>query len=73
MARTLGCADVGYDCVYRVTAQDGEDDFILDTTIAHAKKYHPEIAQNDAALREQLRGKIKNLLDQSNYLAQEKS
>jgi predicted small metal-binding protein len=67
MARTLSCADVGYDCAYRLITENGDDDFILDTTIAHAKKHHPEIAGNEHQLKEKLRGQIKDLLDQSGY------
>jgi predicted small metal-binding protein len=67
MARTLGCADVGYECVYRITTEDGNDDFILDATIEHAKKAHPEIAGNEVQLREHLRAKIHNLLQQAGY------
>jgi predicted small metal-binding protein len=51
MARTLGCADVGYDCVFRVTAGDDEDDLILDTAVAHAKTHHPEIVADGKALK----------------------
>ncbi len=61
MSKTLGCADFGYDCAYQITAGDDEEDLILDTTIAHAKRYHPEIAGNEAELRETLRSKIKTL------------
>lgn len=70
MARTLGCADVGYDCVYRVVAEEGEDEFILDTTVTHAKKHHPELTMDELALKKQLRDKIRDLLDQSGYEAQ---
>lgn len=67
MARTLGCADVGYDCAYRITTEGGDDDFILDVTVKHAKKHHPEIAGDETALREKLRGQIRDLLDQAGY------
>lgn len=67
VARTLGCADVGYECVYRITTEDGNDDFILDVTVEHAKKTHPEIAGNEAHLREVLREKIRTLLEQAGY------
>lgn len=73
MARTLGCADVGYDCVYRITTEDGEDDFILDTTVEHAKKHHPELMADEPALRENLKGQIRSLLDQAGYKPEVKS
>ncbi len=67
MAKTLGCADVGYDCVYRITANDNEEDLILDASIKHAKLNHPEIAGLQKELRETLRSKIRSLLDQAKY------
>lgn len=70
MARTLGCADVGYDCVFRITTEDGNDDFILDTALEHAKREHPELVKDEAEAREVLRGKIKDLLDQAKYVSE---
>jgi predicted small metal-binding protein len=72
MAKTLGCADVGYDCVFRITAEDSEDQLILDTAVKHAKEHHPEIAQDEKQLRETLKTKIRTLLDQSGYDKQDK-
>lgn len=66
MARTLGCADVGYECAYRLTTEDGQDDFILDTTLRHAAVAHPELSEN-VNLREDLRKNIRDLLAQAKY------
>lgn len=73
MARTLGCADVGYECVYRITANDGDEDFMVSTTIKHVEEYHPELMGDLPELSETLKRTIKNLLDQSNYNKQERS
>jgi predicted small metal-binding protein len=67
MARTLSCADVGYKCAYQITTEDGNDNFIIDTTIKHAESHHPELMENEPVLREKLRAQIRELLDQSGY------
>lgn len=67
MARTLGCADVGYDCAFRITTEDNQDDFIVETTLKHAKAHHPELAAKPAELEETLKKHIRNLLEQAKY------
>ena len=67
MLRTLGCADIGYECAYRIITDNNQDDFILDTTLKHAREYHPEMVQNDDELKDNLKRHIRNLLHQSGY------
>lgn len=67
MARTISCSDIGYECAYRLTTDDGQDDFILEATLQHAVIYHPELTDDQIQLKKVLSKKIRNLLDQSGY------
>jgi predicted small metal-binding protein len=67
MAKSLGCADMGYECAFRVSAADDEADLIVNTAVSHASSHHPELVADEPALREALRANIKELLDQSGY------
>ncbi len=65
MAKTLGCADVGYECDYRITAANEEEQLIVDTTLKHAEKNHPELMEDPEQLSETLRQHIRNLYQQA--------
>ncbi|MBW4062036.1 DUF1059 domain-containing protein [Candidatus Saccharibacteria bacterium] len=65
MAKTVGCTDFEQNCDFRITAGDTETELIEATASAHALKYHPEFADNDADMRAIIRTHIKSLLSQS--------
>lgn len=62
----INCAAMGYDCIFSITAGDDEQDLMLDTVQAHAADKHPELVE-DGVLRDDVREKLKNLLQQSGY------
>jgi predicted small metal-binding protein len=65
MAKSLGCSDLNQDCAFRIVAADDESQLIEETTIAHARKHHPDLAQDEPAMREVIRLHIRSLLLQS--------
>lgn len=65
MAITIGCADLNKNCDYRITAGDDETELVVDTTSAHALKYHPEMASDEPSLREAIKSHIRSLMRQS--------
>jgi predicted small metal-binding protein len=70
MSKTFGCEDVGGDwCPWRMFVNEGEEDLIVEATLKHAEKYHPEFAA-DPTNEAQIRAKIANLLQQSKYYEQ---
>lgn len=70
MQRTVGCNDLGVDCDFRVTAEEGQDEFILDQIEAHAHSVHPDVVDTIPHLRDEVRKYLKSLSDQSHYASE---
>jgi predicted small metal-binding protein len=67
MARTVGCRDLGVNCDFRVTDEDGQDEFILDKVLEHASAAHAEALSGIPNVREEVRKHLKSLVRQSHY------
>lgn len=65
MARTVGCSDFNQTCAFRITADDGQEDMMVDVATAHALKYHRDFAPTETDFRNAIRSQIKNLLSQA--------
>jgi predicted small metal-binding protein len=51
MAKTVGCSDFNQNCSFRITADSGEEDMMVDVATAHAMKYHEDFALDEATFR----------------------
>ena len=71
MAKTVGCTDFNQDCSFRVTADDGQEDTMVDMATSHAMAQHPDIAPDEATFRMAIRGQIKSLMMQAHMSAAE--
>ena len=67
MANNLNCAELGYNCVFSITAQEGQEDFMIDTVEHHAKEFHPELVDKNYILKPDVKSKLQELLNQSKY------
>ncbi len=67
MAKTLGCRDLGYECPWRVNAEEGQEDVIVSATVEHARRSHPELAADPDQLSTTLRERIRNLYEQAGF------
>jgi predicted small metal-binding protein len=65
MARTVGCSDFHQDCAFRITADEGQEDMMVDVATSHALEYHREFAPDETTFREAIRAQIKNLMVQA--------
>ncbi len=65
MAKTVGCSDFSQDCAFRVSAEDGQEDMIVDVATSHAMKFHPDFADTEDQFRDAIRAKIKDLMFQA--------
>ena len=65
MAQTVGCSDFNQECAFRITADAGQEDMMVDVATAHALKYHREFAPTEADVRTAIRSQIKSLLSQA--------
>jgi predicted small metal-binding protein len=65
MAKTVGCSDFNQDCSFRIIADDGQENMIVDMATSHALEYHPDFAPNEIAFREAIRSEIKSLMSQA--------
>jgi predicted small metal-binding protein len=65
MAQTVGCSDFNQDCSFRITADDGQEDMMVDVATSHALKFHREFAPTETEFRNAIRSQIKSLLTQA--------
>ena len=65
MAKTVGCSDFNEPCSFRITADDGEENMMVDVATAHAMKRHPYFADSEQVFRSSIRAEIKNLMAQA--------
>ena len=66
MAITVGCSDFSQNCSFRITANDGEEDMMVDVATSHALQHHRDFAPDEATFRTAIRSNIKNLMLQAN-------
>jgi len=69
MAKNINCAAMGYDCVFSVTAEDDQQNFIMDVVEKHAYESHPELIE-DMTLKPAIRSRLRSLLIQSKFMEQ---
>lgn len=67
MSRNLNCAAIGYDCAFSITAEDGQQDFMVETVERHAGQAHPELVDDAQHLKPAVRSKLLELLTQAKY------
>jgi predicted small metal-binding protein len=65
MARTVGCSDFNQACSFRITADDGQEDMMVDVATAHALEHHRDFAPTEGDFREAIRSEIKSLMAQA--------
>jgi predicted small metal-binding protein len=65
MAKSIACADFDKPCSFRIIADDGQEDMMIDLTAYHAKQYHPEFKPQEPAFRDSVRSQIKSLMSQA--------
>jgi predicted small metal-binding protein len=70
MAKNVNCAAMGYDCAFSVTAGDDEPETILKSVKNHVSDKHPELVA-DGEIREDVKAKLRDLLNQSKYHEQQ--
>ena len=66
MSNNINCAAMGYDCVFSVTTEDNQDDFLLNVVKDHAAESHSELV-DDRELRPEVKSKLLELLKQSKF------
>lgn len=71
MAKTVGCSDFNQDCAFRITADEGQEDMMVDVATSHALEYHRDFAPDESTFREAIRAQIKNLMVQAHMTASE--
>jgi predicted small metal-binding protein len=71
MAKTIGCTDFNQNCAFRITADDGQEDMMVDVATSHALEYHRDFAPDEATFRTAIRSQIKNLMVQAHMSASE--
>ena len=67
MSNNINCAAMGYECVFSITAEEGQGDFMIETVQQHAKTMHPELVDNNNILKPDVKSKLLELLNQSKY------
>lgn len=65
----ISCAEMGYDCIFSIEAEDGEQELILNTTEQHALTKHEELTDKQQ-LKPEVKQKLFSLLEQSQYRQQ---
>lgn len=56
--RTVGCSDFGQSCAFRITADAGQEDMMVEVATAHALRYHSEFSDDEAVFRTAIRAQI---------------
>jgi predicted small metal-binding protein len=67
MPKNVNCAEMGYDCAFSVSAEDDKQEYILETIQKHATKNHLDLIGEDSELKPEVKAKLLNLLNQSQY------
>jgi predicted small metal-binding protein len=65
MAKTVGCSDFNQDCSFRITADEGQEDMMVDMATGHALRYHGDFADTEDEFREAIRSQIRSLMGQA--------
>jgi predicted small metal-binding protein len=65
MPKTVGCSDFNEDCSFRITADAGQEDMMVDVATSHAMEHHPEFAAKESEFRTAIRSQIKSLMSQA--------
>jgi predicted XRE-type DNA-binding protein len=65
MGKTVGCTDFNQECCFRITAEDGQEDMMVDVATAHAIDRHRELVADEQAFRSSVRSQIKGLMRQA--------
>jgi predicted small metal-binding protein len=65
MAKTVGCTDFNQDCSFRITADAGQEEMMVDVATAHAMEHHRDFAPDEDSFREAISSQIKNLMSQA--------
>jgi hypothetical protein len=65
MGKTVGCSDFDQDCCFRITAEDGQEDMMVDVATAHALERHRELVDNEQDFRASVRSQIRGLMRQA--------
>jgi predicted small metal-binding protein len=71
MAKTVGCSDFNQPCAFRITADEGQEDMMVDVATVHALEYHRQFAPDESTFRTAIRSQIKELMGQAHMSAQE--
>jgi predicted XRE-type DNA-binding protein len=67
----VGCWSFNQDCCFQITAEDGDEDMMVDATTAHALQRHRELVENEGAFRSAVRSQIRSLMQQAQMSDQE--
>jgi predicted small metal-binding protein len=65
MAKTVGCSDFNQNCSFRIIADEGQEDMMVNVATAHAMQYHRDFAPDEETFRTAIRSEIKNLMIQA--------
>jgi predicted small metal-binding protein len=65
MTKTIGCSDFDQPCSFRITADEGEEDEMVDATTEHALLHHPDLLPDEPTFRNAIRSQIKDLMAQA--------
>jgi predicted small metal-binding protein len=65
MGKTVGCTDFNQECCFRITAEDGQEDMMVDVATAHAIDRHRDLVTDEQAFRSSVRSQIKGLMRQA--------
>jgi predicted small metal-binding protein len=71
VAKTVGCSDFNQNCAFRITADDGQEDMMVNVATSHALQHHRDFAPDEATFREAIRAEIKSLMAQANMSSSE--
>lgn len=64
-AKTVGCSDFNQECAFRITADEGQEDMMVNVATAHALEHHRDFAPDEQTFRDAIRLQIKNLMVQA--------
>jgi predicted small metal-binding protein len=71
MARTVGCSDLNQGCSFRITADTGEDDMMVDVATDHAMTHHRDLAPDEESFRSAIRSHIRTIMTQAHMSSAE--
>ena len=65
MAQTVGCSDFSQNCSFRITADEGQEEMMVEVATNHALEYHRDFAPDEQTFRTAIRSEIKSLMTQA--------